>query len=227
MTGDLVREPSPEELELQKKLAELADLKARLAERELELATFQAELQMFKQLYLQMVGMRLQELQRITSQIDEYSALFSAQPFDPSVELKQLYRQLAKAIHPDFAADPEERERREALMAEVNKAYEREDIERLRALFEDWANCPDSIQGEDATAELMRTLRKITQSQHRLANIEQQIKELEHTDTYRLQSRTKQAKEMGRDLLSEKAWILDQKIEMAQQRLNDLKTQAG
>jgi hypothetical protein len=227
MTGDLVRETSPEELELQKKLAELADLKARLAERELELATFQAELQTFQHLYLQMVGMRLQELQRIKSQIEEYSALFSAQSFHPSGELKQLYRQLAKAIHPDFAADPKERERREVLMADVNQAYEREDIERLRALLEDWSNCPDSIQGEDSTAELLRTLRKITQSQQRLANIEQQIQELGHTDTYRLQVRAKQAKEMGRDLLSEKARILDQKIQAAQQRLNDLKTQAG
>ncbi len=227
MTGDLVRGTSPEALELQKKLAELADLKARLAERELELTTFQAELQTFKHLYLQMVGMRLQELQRIKSQIEEYSALFSAQPFHPSGELKQLYRQLAKAIHPDFAADPEERERREALMAEVNQAYEREDIERLRALLEDWSNCPDSIQGEDSTAELMRTLRKITQSQQRLANIEQQIQELEYTDAHRLQIRAKQAKEMGRDLLSEKARMLDQKIQAAQQRLNELKTQAG
>jgi hypothetical protein len=227
MTGDLVRDPSPEELELQKKLAELADLKARVAERELELAAFEAELQSFKHLYMQVVVIRMQELQRIKSQIEEYSALFSAQSSDPSGELKQLYRQLAKSIHPDFAADPEERERREALMAEVNQAYEREDVERLRALLEDWSNCPDSIQGEDLTAELMRTILKITQSQNRLANIEQQIQALENTKEYQLRERAKQAREMGRDLLSEKAHFLDQTIQAAQQRLNDLKNQAG
>jgi hypothetical protein len=227
MTGDLVRATSPEELALQQRQAELAKLKARLAERELELATFQGELQAFKQLYLQMVGMRLQELERIKSQIEEYSALFATQPFHPSGELRQLYRQLAKAIHPDFAADPEERERREALMAEVNRAYEREDIECLRALLKDWSNCPESIQGEDLSAELMRTLLKITQSQERLANIEQQIRDLESTKEHQLQERVKQAKEMGRDLLSEKAHYLDRKIQAAQQRLNDLKNQAG
>ncbi|MCG9892059.1 MAG: hypothetical protein MH252_13380 [Thermosynechococcaceae cyanobacterium MS004] len=226
MTGDLVRDPSPEEQELQQKRAELAALKVRLAERELELATFQAELQTFKHLYLKIVGVKIQELQRLHAQIEEYTDLLAAQPSPDAGELKQLYRQLAKAIHPDFATDPEERERREALMAEVNQAYEREDIERLKALLEAWANGPDAIKGEDVAAQLLRILRKITQSQLRLANIEQQIRELENTDEYRLQRRAQQAQEVGRDLLSEKVQALDQKIQAAQARLDELKKQA-
>jgi chromosome segregation ATPase len=229
MTGDgLVREPSPEEKELQKKRTELAELETRLAERELELATFQAELHTFERLYLQVVGMRQQELQRIEAQIEDYMAyLDSAHSFKPSHDLKQLYRQLAKAIHPDLATEPEARAKRELLMAEANRAYERGDLERLKELFLDWSNCPESIQGEDLNAELIRTTRKIAQSEQRLTNIEQKIKGLEKTDIFQLQMKAKRGQQLGRDLLMEMAHELDKQIHRAQQRLNELKTGMG
>ena len=225
MTGGLVRDYSPEERELQQKLVELADLEAYLAERELEFVTFQAELQIFKHQYLQTVGTRLQKLQQLQAQVVEYRALLSEQAL-PSGELKQLYRQLAKAIHPDFAVEPEERERREALMAEVNRAYEREDIERLRALLKDWSSSPESVQGEDVMAELKRTQLKIAQSLQKLANVEQQIQSLEQTDERQLQRRAEQAKAAGRDHLAEKAYVLDQKIRAVQQQLDVLKSRS-
>ena len=225
MTGGLVRDYSTEERELQQKLAELADLEARLIEREREFVAFQAELQIFKHQYLQMVGTRLQKLQQLQSQVAEYRALLAKQEL-PSVELKQLYRQLAKAIHPDFALGSEERERREALMAEVNRAYEREDIERLRALLKDWSSSPDSVQGEDVMAELKRAQLKITQSLKKLADLERQIQSLEQTDERQLQIRAEQAKAAGRDHLAEKAYVLDQKIQALEEQLNDLKSQS-
>jgi uncharacterized membrane-anchored protein len=228
MTGGLVREPNPEEQELQQKRAELADLETRLAERELELATFQAELHAFERLYLQVVGMRQQELQRIEAQIEEYMAyLASNHPFQASNELKQIYRQLAKAIHPDLATEPEARAKREALMAEANRAYEGGDIERLKAIFLAWSNDPESIEGEDLNAELLRTLRQIVQSEQRLANIEQNIQSLEKTDLFQLQVKAKRGKQMGRDLLMEMARELDRQIHRAQYRLNELKTRTG
>jgi hypothetical protein len=229
MTGDgLVREPSPEEKELQQKRTELADLETRLAERELELATFQSELHIFERLYLQVVGMRQKELQRIEAQIEEYMAYLALAPsFQPSQDLKQLYRQLAKAIHPDLATEPEARAKRELLMAEANRAYERGDLERLQELFLDWSNCPESIQGEDLSAELMRTLRKIAQSEQRLTSIEQKMKGLEKTDIYQLQIKAKRGQELGRDLLMEMAHELDKQIRRAQHRLNELKTDTG
>lgn len=225
MTGGLIREPSPEEKELQRKRAQLADLETRLAERELELATFQAELHTFERLYLQVVGMRQQELQRIEAQIEDYIALLAPDhPFMPSSELKQLYRQLAKAIHPDLATEPQARAKRELLMAEANRAYERGDIERLKMLFADWSNCPESVQGEDLSAELLRTIRKIAQSEQRLAHIEQKIQRLEKTDVFQLKIKAKRGQQLGRDLLMEMAHELDQQIHRAQHRLNDLKT---
>lgn len=228
MSGGLVQEPSPEAQELQRRQAELTDLETRLAERELELATLQAELHAFEHQYLQTVGMRQQELQRIEAQIEEYSAhLAATHQFQPSNELKQVYRQLAKAIHPDLATDPTDRLQRERLMAEANRAYERGDIVQLKALLQDWANCPESVQGDDLSAELTRTILKIAQSQKRLKDIENKMQGLAKTDAFRIQMRAKQAQQMGRDLLMEMARALDKQIHEAQQLLNELKTQTG
>jgi hypothetical protein len=223
-SSGIVRELSLDEQELQQKKIELSVLEARLAERELELATCQAELREFERDYLQTVGIRQQELKRIEAQIEEYTAyLESAQSFKPSAELKQIYRQLAKAIHPDLATEPKDRSHREQLMAVVNRAYEAGDIERLRLLLSDWVAAAESEDWCDITGQLLRTIRKITQSQQRLLHIEQQVKELEQTDLYRLQVKSRTIKSRGRDLLAEMAHALDRQIQLAQQQLNQLK----
>src|SRR5437879_6304503 len=56
MTTRITRTAPPEARELEKKKAELASLEARLAERELDLATLQAELHSFEGTYLRIVG---------------------------------------------------------------------------------------------------------------------------------------------------------------------------
>lgn len=228
MTGGLIKHLSPEAQELQQKQAELFVLETQLTERELELATLQAELHRFERLYLQTVGMRQQELQRIEAQIEEYTAyLCNAHQFQPSTELKQLYRQLAKSIHPDLANTPEERAQREQLMAVANQAYERGDIEQLKAMIRDWSSCPESVQGDDVAAELLRTLRKIAKSEQRLASIEQTMADLEQSDAFQMQRQVQRAQQQGRDLLVEMSQALDQQIQSAQKLLNKLKTQTG
>jgi hypothetical protein len=52
MSSDIVRNQTPEELELQRKQAELASLEADLIQRELDLATLRAELAEFESRYL-------------------------------------------------------------------------------------------------------------------------------------------------------------------------------
>ena len=226
MDGELVHSASEEKKQLEEKKQELTDLEFTLAQRELDLATFQAELETFERHYMQVVGMRQQELDRIEAQIVEYAASLEAiQNFAPSLTLKQLYRDIAKQIHPDLATDPEERRRREALMAEVNRAYAAGDVERLQQLFQNWQESPESIQGDDTSAELQRTIRKIAQSQSRLQSIEEQISNLESTDLFILLQKQQQVEQLGRNLLNEMANQLEQQIHSAQTRLQALKDQ--
>lgn len=226
MNSELVHGTSEDSRQLEAKKRELVALEFKLAQRELDLATLNAEIETFEHHYMQVVGMRQQELDRIEAQIVEYAAsLEASQNFSPSLTLKQLYRDIAKQIHPDLATDPEEHRRREALMAEVNRAYAAGDAERLRQLFQDWQDSPESIQGDDTAAELKRTVRKIAQSQSRLKSIETQISSMEATDLFILLQKQQRIEKLGRNLLNEMAGQLERQIQNAQKRLQAIKNQ--
>lgn len=53
---------------------------------------------------------------------------------DADTTLRQLFRQLASALHPDREPDPAQRQRKTALMSEANAAYGRKDLVALMAL---------------------------------------------------------------------------------------------
>jgi hypothetical protein len=53
---------------------------------------------------------------------------------DAQATLRQVFRQLASALHPDRASDPADRARKTALMSEVNAAYKRQDLAALMQL---------------------------------------------------------------------------------------------
>ena len=85
MSKQIVRVKSPEEEELEKKRAQLAQLESQLAERELDLATLRAELAAFERRYLRVVGLRYAQLDELEAEIAEYFA--KRQPKD--VEAQQ------------------------------------------------------------------------------------------------------------------------------------------
>lgn len=139
--------------------------------------------------------------------------------FSPSENLKKLFREVAKSIHPDLATDEEERARRHGLMAEANRAYEEGDEVRLQAILREWESSPESIKGNGPGAELVRVIRKIAQVQERLRIIEAEITQLEKSDLYQLQARVKEAEAEGHDLLAEMADRVDEQIADARRRL--------
>jgi hypothetical protein len=143
--------------------------------------------------------------------------------FTPSENIKALYREIAKKIHPDFAIDEEEREHRQRLMAEANRAYEDGDETRLKAILDEWENSPDSVKGEGVGAELVRVIRKIAQAKKRLPVIDNEIRQLKQSDLYQLKMKVEESEFQGRDLLGEMASQLDRQISFAQERLRNLK----
>ncbi len=228
MENAIARKKTPEEEELEKKLAELTALEADLAQGELDLATLQGELQAFEREYFRVVGVRYTEIDRIEAQIAEYMlSLQSSRDFEPSQNLKQLYREVAKRIHPDLATDEEERSRRQRLMAEANQAYEDADEERLRAILNGWETNSKSVKGEGVVTELIGTIRKIAQSQKRLKTIQEETQALEQTDLYQLKTKVITSQQAGQDLLVEMASQLDEQITAAKERLEKLKAKLG
>jgi hypothetical protein len=139
--------------------------------------------------------------------------------FESTPEMKKLYREVAKRIHPDLTSDRKDRAKRQQLMAEANEAYERGDEAKLNKIFTEYEWSPDAVRGEGPGAELIRVIRRISQARGRLAEIEAELQELLRSDLYQLKVRVDQAQSHGRDVLKEMISKVDEQIAQAKRRL--------
>lgn len=251
----LIKQLTPEEIEIEKKRAELLILEDELTLKELDLTTLQVGLEDLRRRYLRIVGVKLASLDEINAQIAEILASiepknekikkqaeqsraqadesaeatgsiteekYEKEPFKPSDNLKKLYRDLAKKIHPDLAPDKKARERRHSYMQEVNKAYSERNEERLRSLLNEWENSPDSVSGEGTGAELIRIIRQLALVRNRIKAISKEMENLKKSELYILKLKIEEAQDDGKDLLSEMATEVDGKIEDANTRLKNI-----
>jgi len=141
--------------------------------------------------------------------------------FQASPEIKRLYRDVAKRIHPDLTSDREDRAKRQELMAQANEAYERGDESQLTKILTQYECSPEAVQGEGPGAELIRVIRRISQARSRLSEIEAELQEVLRSDLYQLKSRLDEARQHGRDVLKEMVDKVDQQIAEAKRRLQD------
>lgn len=246
MAREIVRKLTPEEEELLRKREELASVRAALAERELELADLRAQLKSFEGRYLRQVGILYAELDDWEAKIAELEASLrpsatasqraqetrkraeetheathgeasKARDFQPSADLKSLFREVAKRIHPDFAKDDEaDRRRRNDLMSKANEAYNNGDTEALQRILEEYAGTSESVPGEGIGAELIRIIRQIAKAKEHIAAIERKMQEERASELAQLKQDVEKAEKEGRDLLADLAtsvreWIADAK----------------
>jgi hypothetical protein len=139
--------------------------------------------------------------------------------FVASEDLKKLYREVAKAVHPDLGSDDEDRARRHRFMAEANEAYEAGDENRLRAILREWESSPEAVVGAGVAAEIVRVIRKVAQVRERLVVVKEEIKQTRKSDLYVLRTKVTEAQQLGRNLLVEMAARVNDQIEMARANL--------
>jgi hypothetical protein len=244
MSGEIIRQLTPEEEELHRKREELTGVRGALADRELELADLRAQLKSFEGRYLRQVGVLYAELDNWEAKIAEIEASLKpsatanqrvqeirkradethesthgeaskARDFQPSADLKSLFREAAKRLHPDFAEDEANRLLRTRLMAQANEAYCQGDAEALQRILDEYGNSPESVQGEGVGAELVRIIRQIAQAKKRLAAIEQELTSLRASEIAQLKQDAEAAQQQGRDLLAELAATVRERIAKA------------
>jgi hypothetical protein len=139
--------------------------------------------------------------------------------FESSPEMKRLYREVAKRIHPDLTSDRDDRAKRQQLMAEANQAYEQGDEAQLTKILTEYECSPEAVKGEGPGAELVRVIRRVSQVRGRLAEIEAETQELVRSDLCQLKSRVDEAEKSGRDVLEEMIAKVEEQIALAKQRL--------
>jgi DnaJ-class molecular chaperone len=142
---------------------------------------------------------------------------------EESEEAKKLYRRVASIIHPDMATDEESRNLRTRLMAELNEAYAKKDISKMREIFDQWQGSPEAISGEGTAADLVRTIRAIAQIKRRISEIEGEVLKIMESDIYVLMVRVHDADFAGRDILAEMSVSIDYEIQDVRNVLARLK----
>jgi len=136
--------------------------------------------------------------------------------------IRDIYRRVAKAIHPDFADSDEDRRRRQKLMAEANRAYAEEDRVTLQAILEEWELSPETAVAVGTEGELALVTRRIARVVERIRGVELEMARLRNTDLYRLIQRVQDARWRGHDIISEMAARLDAEILATCKALNEL-----
>jgi hypothetical protein len=119
--------------------------------------------------------------------------------------LRELFRSLARAIHPDQARHEAERARRTEVMKEVTRAYEDGDLARLVELERTW-------QGEQTVVESADSLTRCRELERLNHELLKQVREL----TRRLRDAKQEAREASYGLPA------DELLEQASRELDGL-----
>jgi hypothetical protein len=223
--------------------SKVTELEAALGERVAEIDRLKSDLAAFKIRYREKVGLlhdELDELERAIAEaeVGELAELLKSdaarqsaspaeerpepQPRYTSDAVRRLFRDVARAIHPDLARDEFGRDRRHALMVEANRAYALGDAERLRWILHTWERTPDTVQGRDAGATRLRL--RLTQIEEQLELCASDLAAVKDTPLWKLKAMVDEAAARGKDLVGDTVRRLRRDIFVARNRLEAIRS---
>jgi hypothetical protein len=231
----IARQPKPVDAELFRRRAELATLRATLAAREVDLDHLRAQLNSFEGRYIRQVGVlyiqldewedRIAELHNPAQPQPETIAAETAPEPSPAAEpdaaafdLKSLFREVAKRIHPDRARSAHDELHRNHLMAQANAAFLRSDADLLQRMFNGYDPSTDTGDDQPAAAQLARLTEQIAQTEQDILTLNGEIEALAASEMADLRDRTAAAALEGRDILAELAARVKGSIGIAMRR---------
>jgi hypothetical protein len=242
----LVRSARSDDRGIRHLRSRLAEIEGVLEERRAELARAESALAAFTIRYRHEVGSLHEELDELElaiaeaergelrKQIERGERTRTAasrrshadpQPRYTSDAVRRLFRDVAKAIHPDLARDELARDRRHALMIEANRAYALGDEERLRWVLQAWERSPEAVQGDDEQALRLRLERRVAQVEEQLAAVASERAALEGSEIWRLKAMVDEAAARGKDLVGDMVRRLRRDIMVARNRLDAIQSQ--
>jgi hypothetical protein len=231
----IAHQPKPEDAELFRHRAELARLRTTLAAREADLDHLRAQLNSFEGRYIRQVGVLYIQLDEWEDRITELNNPTQPQPeiLEPepelgpqpktepdttAVDLKSLFREVAKRIHPDRARSVHDELHRNHLMSQANAAFLRSDTDLLQRMLNGYDPSTDSGDDQPVADQLARLTERIAQTHEDIATLNAEIEALAASEMADLRDRTKIAAQQGRDLLAELAARVKGSIGIAMRR---------
>jgi hypothetical protein len=225
--------------------SQVAELEAVLRERRNDVAQVKSALDVFEVDYRKRVGTLHEQLDKLEFEIAEAElgelskrvgsgsgasneSPAAARPVAPSRytsdAARKLFRDVAKAIHPDLARDESTRDRRHSLMIEANRAYALGDEKQLRFILDAWERSPESVLGSDAEATRLRLVRRISQIEEQLETLARDLAALNDSPLGKLKAMVDEAAATGKDLVRDMVGRLKRDILVATNRLDAIRS---
>ena len=145
--------------------------------------------------------------------------------FRPTKELKDLYRKVAKKVHPDMG-NGEMLEERTALMAEANEAYKNGDMDALQLILNESAYLTKEKESNYLEKKISRVKQKILIIGKRIDQIELEMIGLKASGLYSLMSNFQIAANDGINYLETMLIEIREKISQRQGVLDALLEQS-
>ncbi len=243
--GSLAKSAPPPGGDAEQLRARIAELEGALHHRAGEVRRVRASLDAFKIRYRRDVGLlheQLDELERAIAEAEngiagaDTAAAGANRTADPadgpppaaprytSDAVRKLFRDVAKAVHPDLARDALARDRRHRLMIEANQAYAIGDEERLRWILHAWENSPDAVVGHEPDALRLRFERRVAELEQQLRACEDEVTALQASPLWKLKTMVDEAAGRGKDLVRDMVGRLKRDIMVAQNRLDAIRS---
>jgi hypothetical protein len=199
-----------------KRLALLDDLQAQVAEARAALSPKNEPL-------AEQASQARRQAEATAEAFEEMAASPPKESFKPTEECRKLYLKAAKAMHPDLAPNPEDKQRRHKFMSALNEAYEAGDTGRIQQILHDWNSSPESVSGDGVGAELIRSIRQIAQAQIRLQEIQAAREAMRAGELHQLWTAACEDGANATEHLHRIAAALDEEIESLEQELEQLR----
>jgi len=225
-------------------------LRHRLAAIEEEQATLEAELAAFNADYMREVVTVLAELHELEARIAglvakrsgtdedkraarsarararETTAAVKAIPKPPGPlptgDLKTLFREAAKRMHPDLAPDDDTRRHAEAFMKRLNQAFAASDAEAIVNLVRQWESSPYAVAPASDEAQSARVARRVSALATAVARAQARRDEVRGSELAGMMERAMAAAATGTDLLAEWRASSETALAAARKRLAEL-----
>lgn len=99
-------------------------------------------------------------------------------------ELKQKYRRASKLCHPDVVSD-DQKELADKLFAELNDAYERNDLQGVREILENLEKGNFFVSKSDTISEKQLMKAEIEKLRLRIKDLKKQIEEIKESEAFK------------------------------------------
>jgi DNA repair exonuclease SbcCD ATPase subunit len=136
--------------------------------------------------------------------------------------IKKLFWEAAKLVHPDFATNDADRERRTRLMQDLNIAFDEQDEEKIRSIIDSINQRKEGQTLAPESMEIKQLKQRIESIKHRLGEIEQEMAMIRYMPIHNLMMAVEQGEKESKDLFKEMSDKLNRDIDQAKIKLTSL-----